>query len=196
MKHYARSPANGELFDKAERLIKQKEYSKALGLLHQVVESDPNDFEAWTELGTAYFLNKNSADAEKAYLQAVQLEPTFTLALLDLGKLRLDQKNFTGAVDVLTKAAAIPPPSAEVYYFLGESYLNLKKGSKAVEYMNQAIDVDPIGKAEIHLRIAEIYDAVGLKQLAAQEYEKFLTKRPDYADKKKLQSYIKENKKE
>ena len=195
MKHYDRTPPNDSLFDKGEKAIKEKEYSRAITLLRQIVSSDQKDFQAWTELGTAYFLTKNAGESEKAYLHAMELEPTFTLALLDLGKLRLEQKNFDGAVEVLSKAAALPPPSAEVNYFLGEAYLNLKKGSKAVAYMNEAIRIDPLGKAEIHLRIAEIYDAVGLKELAATEYEKFLEKRSDYSEKKKLQRYIAQNKK-
>ena len=145
--------------------------------------------------GIAHQRSGHLDEAEKAYLHALQLEPAFTLALLDLGKLRLEQKNFDGAIEVLSKAAALPPPSAEVNYFLGEAYLNLKKGSKAVAYMNEAIRIDPLGKTEIHLRIAEIYDAVGLKDLAAVEYEKFLVKSPDYPEKKKLQRYIAQNKK-
>lgn len=195
MKHYERTPPNDTRFERAEKLLKDKEYSEAITLLRKIVSTDQKDFEAWTELGTAYFLIKDSKESEKAYLQAVELEPTFILALLDLGKLRLEQKNFEGAIEILTKAAAVPPPSAEVNYFLGEAYLNLKKGSKAVAYMNEAIRIDPLGKAEIHLRIAEIYDAVGLKDLAAAEYGKLLEKRADYPDKKKLQRYIAQNKK-
>lgn len=194
-KHYERSSEHASLFEKAESSIKEKDYSRAIALLRQILNADPKDFEAWTELGTAYFLKHDNAEAEKSYLQAIEQEPGFTLAWLDLGKLRLGQKNFEGAVEVLTKAVAIPPPSAEVNYFLGEAYLNLKKGSKAVSYMNEAIKIDPIGKAEIHLRLADIYDNVGLKDLAALEYEKFLEKRKDYPDRKKLQKYIAQNKK-
>ncbi|MBA2702988.1 MAG: tetratricopeptide repeat protein [Blastocatellia bacterium] len=194
LKHYQRTPPNESLFDKAEKSIKDKEYARAITMLRQVVSNDQKDFEAWTELGTAYFLTKNSDESEKSYLQALGLEPNFILALLDLGKLRLEQKKFEGAVEVLSKAAALPPASAEVNYFLGEAYLNLKKGSKAVAYMNEALKIDPQGKAEIHLRIADIYDAVGLKNLAAVEYEKFLQKRSDYPEKKKLQRYIAQNK--
>lgn len=195
LKQYERVSLNASLFDKAEKALKEKDYLRAVTLFRELVDHDPKDFEAWTELGTAHFLAKNSKDAENAYLQALEQEPTFILALLDLGKLRIERRNFDGAVEVLTKAVALPPPSAEVNYFLGEAYLNLQKGSKAVDYMSEAIRIDPLGKAEIHLRIAEIYDAVGLKYLAADEYEKFLKKRTDYPERKKLERYIAQNKK-
>jgi Tfp pilus assembly protein PilF len=78
---------------------------------------------------------------------------------------------------------------------LGDTYLKLKQGSKAVPELNEALRLDPNGKAEAHLLLAALYDAVGLKDRAAGEYEQFLTKRPDYRDRKKLQRYILENKK-
>jgi len=195
VKHYDRSPDNQRLFERAEKSIHEKDYPGAISQLRQLVDRDPKDFEAFTQLGTAYFFSKKPSEAEKAYLRSLELEPTSTLTLLDLGKLRLDQKDFQGAIEILSKAVVLQPPSAEANYFLGEAYLNTKKGSKAVDYMNEALKIDPVGKAEIHLRIAEIYDVVGLKDLAALEYEKFLEKRPDYSDKKKLQKYISQNKK-
>jgi tetratricopeptide (TPR) repeat protein len=105
------------------------------------------------------------------------------------------QKNYDGAIDVLTRAVAATPPSAEANHLLGECYLQIKKGSKAVGYLNEAIKLDPIGKAEVHLRLATLYNAAGAKDRAALEYEKFLEKKPDYPEKKKLQQYIQENKK-
>lgn len=193
--HYTRSAPNDALFDKAEEAIKRKENDRAKSLLRQVVSADPKDFEAWTELGTVYFRDKNYAEAEKAYFQALEAQPSFILALLNIGKLRLVKKEFQGAVEVLSRAVELKPPSADANYFLGEAYLNLKKGSKAVAYMTEAIRIDPVGMANVHLRLAEIYDSVGLKDLAANEYEQFLIKKPDYPDKKKLQKYISENKK-
>jgi len=78
---------------------------------------------------------------------------------------------------------------------LGEAYLQIKKGSKAVGYINEAIRLDPVGKADGHLRLATLYNAVGMKDKAALEYEEFLKKKPNYPDSKKLRDYIAANKK-
>src|SRR6185369_1444718 len=109
--------------------------------------------------------------------------------------LRLMQKNYEGAVEPLTAAVNAHPTSADANYYLGEAYLQIKKGSKAVAYLNQAIKLDPIGKAAVHLRLATLYNAVGMKDKAALEYEEFLKKKPDYHDAKKLRDYIAANKK-
>ena len=192
---YARSTETRPLFDKAQEAIKKDDNDQAISLLRQVVSADPKDFEAWTELGTAYFKKKKLDDAEKAYASALEQRPAYIVALLNLGKLRISQKKYDGAIEVLSHAVAAQPQSAEINYWLGEAYLQAKKGSKAVGYLNEAIRLDPAGMAEIHLRLATLYNAAGLKDKAAAEYEQFLAKKPNYTDKKKLEQYIQENKK-
>jgi Tfp pilus assembly protein PilF len=61
--------------------------------------------------------------------------------------------------------------------------------------LEEAARLDPGNQAEAHLSLAALYDAANLKDRAAAEYEKFLAKKPDYPDKKKLEKYIRENKK-
>jgi tetratricopeptide (TPR) repeat protein len=114
---------------------------------------------------------------------------------MNLGRLRMMQKNFEGAIEPLTAAATVQPTSADANYRLGESYLQIKKGSKAVVYLYEAIKLDPIGKADAHLRLATLYNAVGLKDKAVIEYEEFLKKKPDHPDAKKFRDYVAANKK-
>jgi len=189
------TPANEEVFKKATDHLKNKNYDTAILLLNQIVTSDPKDCAAWTELGTAYFRRGNLDDAEKSYQRALQERPSFLPALVNLGKLRIARKNFEGAIESLTLALKEQPLSADTNFMVGEAYLQIKKGSKAVGYLNEAIRLDPIGKAEAHLRLAALYKGAGLKDKAAAEYEQFLAKRPDYPEKEALQQYVKANKK-
>lgn len=192
---YNRPPKNVSIFSKASEAMEKKHYDVAVSLLRQIVETDAGDFPAWEQLGTAYFIQKDFAEAEKAYTQAISKHPEYALALLSLGRLRIAQKDFTGAIEVLTQAVKVEPASPQANYFLGEAYLQVKKGSVAVNYLNEAIKLDPIGMADAHLRLAALYNAVGWKDKAAAEYERFLKKRPDDPDRKKLEQYIAANKK-
>lgn len=193
--YYKRPAASRDRFEKAGEAIDKKNYELAVTLLRQIVSDDPKDFQAWTELGTAYLIQKNLDEAEKAYVRATKEQPTFFLALIDLAKLRMMRKNYEGAIEPLSQAVKVQPQSANATYLLGESYLQIKKGSKAVGYLNEALRLDPIGMADVHLRLAALYNGAGVKDKAATEYEQFLQKKPDYPDKKKLQQYITENKK-
>jgi tetratricopeptide (TPR) repeat protein len=147
------------------------------------------------ELGTAYFALKNYPEAEKAYTQAIAKHPNYVVAMISLGRLRIASKNIDGAIEILSQAVKAQPDSAQANYFLGEAYLQNKKGSLAVGYLNEAIKLDPVGMADAHLRLATLYNAVGMKDKAANEYEQFLKKVPDYPDKKKLEEYVTANKK-
>lgn len=193
--YYTRTPANQKLFDKAQAATNNKKYSEAAGLFNQLLANDAKDFQALTELGTVYLLEQKLPEAEKAYVSAIGARPKFLLALMNLGRLRMMQKNFEGAIEPLTVAVEVKPASADAHYYLGESYLQIKKGSKGVTHLYEALKLDPIGRADAHLRLATLYNAAGMKDKAAIEYEEFLKKKPDYPDSKKLRDYIAANKK-
>jgi tetratricopeptide (TPR) repeat protein len=192
--YYKRTPANQKLFDKAQAATDSKKYSEAVTLFNELLTTDPKDFQALTELGTVYLIEQKAPEAEKAYAKAIEAKPKFFLALMNLGRLRMMQKNFEGAISPLTVAVEVKPSSADANYYLGESYLQIKKGSKAVGYLNEAIKLDPVGKADAHLRLATLYNAAGMKDKAALEYQEFLKKKPGHPDAKKFREYIETNK--
>jgi len=192
---YNRSTANADLFRKAAQAIEKKKFVEAIPLLRHIVETDPKDFPAWTELGTMYFIKKNFDEAENDFTEALKRNPDYAVALISLGRVRIVRKNFNGAIDALSQAARVQPTSPQANYFLGEAYLQAKLGSKAVPFLYEAIRLDPAGMAEAHLRLAALYNARDMKDKAAAEYEAFLKQRPDYPYKKKLKEYIAVNKK-
>jgi Flp pilus assembly protein TadD len=190
-----RSAANAALFDKAAAAKKDKKNKDAIRMFNEVVAADANDFVAWTELGSLHFEDSKYDDAEKAYAKSLDLKPDFMIALMNLGKLHIAQKQFDKAVPVLERAVAADAKSADAKEYLGEAYLQTRQGNKAVGVLNEAIALDPIGKAEVHLRLASLYNAANLKDRAAAEYKLFLEKKPNYAEKSKLEKYIKDNSK-
>ncbi len=189
---YARTAAALERWDEAQTLLSQGDHGGAAVLLRRIVESDPNDFEAWTELGTASFLRGRQSEAADAYQEALARRPDFLPALVNLGKLHLDGREYPEAVALLEKAVALAPERAETHRLLGEGYLGDRRGSKATVSLNQAIALDPEGMAEVHLRLAQLYVAAGYPALAVEEYEAFLRKRPESSLGDQLRAYIAE----
>ena len=188
-----RSAANSKLFDSASTAAKGKKTDEAIKIYEQIVAADPQDFVAWTELGSLHFQKDKHSDAEKSYGQALQLKADFMPALMNLGKLHMSRNKYPEAIVVLEKAVVADPASADAFHYLGESYLNNKQGSKAVGVLNEAIRLAPVEKAEIHLRLAALYNAAGLKDRAVAEYKMFLEKVPNHAEKSKMEKYIKDN---
>lgn len=194
--HYKRTSAQQSLFDRADAAAGKKNYEEAATTLRQIVAADPADFPAWTELGTMHYALGRATEAEEAYTHALKEKPEFLRAAVNLGRLRIAMKKFDAAIEVLTAAVEKHPQSADANQLLGEAYLQIKKGSKAVTYLNEALRLDPQAKADVHLRLAALYNGAGLKDRAAAEYEQFLKKKPDHPDRKKFEQYIAENKKQ
>ncbi len=191
---YKRTSENRALYHKASQEIDSKNFTQATVTLKSLVDADPKDYFAWSDLGMVYFLQKDLEAAENSYVSAINAKADHVPALVNLGRVRLARKNNEGAVEALEAAVKADPTSAMANYFLGEAYLGLKKGSKAVGYLNEALKLDPLGMADAHLRLAALYNAAGYKDRAAAEYEQFLQKKPDYPDRKKLTDYIEANK--
>ena len=190
---YDRPASTHALFVKAEEAVAKKKLDEATTLLKQVVETDNADFQAWTALGSIYFAQEKFGDAEEAYQHAIAAKPASPRAQFNLGRVLSSQKKFEQAVEPLTKAVELQPTMGDANYLLGECYLQLKKGSKAIPYLNEAAN---LGRPDAHLRLGWLYNAAGLKDRAAVEYEEYLKKDPNYKDRDKLKEYIATNKKD
>jgi tetratricopeptide (TPR) repeat protein len=192
-KGYTRTPEAEKAFSNAMALVRDNKSDEAKNAFDEMLKQDPKDFVSWTMLGTIYFDQKKFGDAEAAFSKALELKHDFTLARVNLGKMYLAQSEFDKAIATLLKAVELDGTSPDANHQLGEAYLRTKKGSLAVGYLNKAIELAPLPKAEIHLRLAALYNGAGLKDRAAAEYKAFLVKAPNHADGKKFEQYIKEN---
>ena len=190
---YERHGDNEAVLQKALTAIREKRDDEALKSLTSLVEKDPKDYNAWMYLGTIHYSAKRNDDARAAYKKAIELKPDYFLANLNLGRLELSQKQYEPATAALLKAIEIDAASADANHLLGEAYLQNRKGSLAVGYLNKAIELAPVEKAELHLRLAALYNGAGLKDRAALEYKSFLSKVKDHPDRAKFEQYVKEN---
>lgn len=187
------NPKTVDLYKKITEAEQNKDSKKVIGYLKEIVAIDPADFLAWAKLGTLYFADKSLNEAEAAFRKSLELKVEYTPAWLYMGNIRTSQKQFEAAIQIFNHALELEPKSARIYQLLGEAYLQAKQGSLGVEALNKAIELDPIGMAECHLQLAHLYQLAKTNKLATKEYKLFLSKVPDYKDKKKLEEFIAKN---
>lgn len=190
---YAHNKSSQSSLDKARRQAQQGKLKESVNTLERLLRADSNDFEAWTELGTAHFHAGRLDKAQSSYEKAVELRPDFTAALVNLAKVHFSQKAFGAAAEFFRQALAAEPDLAESHFLLAETYLQLKKGSLAVEHFEEALRIDPDNMADAHLRMATLYRAAGWPMGAAVQYRDFLEKKPDYQGREQLERYIAEH---
>jgi tetratricopeptide (TPR) repeat protein len=189
---YERSDESNKAFEKALAAASSNG-DEALKLFTAITNSDEKDYNAWLQIGIIHYNAKRFDEARAAYGKAIALKPDYFVANLNLGKLELSQKNYEPAIVAFSNAVKAVPDSADANHLLGETLLQNKRGSLAVGFLNRAIELDPVGKAEVHLRLATLYNAAGYKDRAAMEYKAFLKKVKDHPDRKKFEQYVKEN---
>lgn len=190
---YTRSPENEKLFSEALDQIKANDLDKATAVFGSITKADDKDHVAFMMLGTVLMTQKKYADATAAFERAIALKPDYEKALTNYGSMVLGRKDFAKAEELLKKAVVADPKSADANHYLGETFLQTKRGSLAVGFLNKAIELAPVAKANIHLRLAALYDAAGLKQRAAEEYKAFLEKVKDHPERERFLKYIEQN---
>lgn len=182
-----------ELYRRASEAEGEGQTKRAIDIVNEIVVADPDDFIAWAKLGSLHLGRNELTEAGNAFERSVAVRSDYTPALLNLGIVRALEKNYPAAIDAFQRAVTSDPMSARGYRLLGEAYLHNKQGKLGVLTLDKALELDPIGMAECHLLIARLFDLAGAKKVAAREYRDFLKKVPDYADRKTLEKYIKEN---
>jgi hypothetical protein len=182
-----------ELYKKTAEAEGKNDQARAIEYLKEIVTIDPADFIAWAKLGFLYQEKGQLMEANAAYQKALELKIEYTPAWINAGILRVTQKQYEAAIEIFKHAATLEPKSARIYQLLGETYLQARQGTLGAEALNKAIELDPVGMAECHLRLAQLYHLAKANQLATKEYKMFLAKVPDYKDKKKLEEFIKKN---
>jgi len=96
-----------------------------------------------TNMGIAYYNLKDYPRAEKAYLDALDLEPDFTLALRGLGNTYVAMNKLPQAIAAFEKATKNAPQSADLYMDLGNAYHMHGETEKALLAYKKVTSLSP-----------------------------------------------------
>ena len=92
--------------------------------------------------GIALYHLSRLAEAEAAYLRALDLCPRYAAALADLSTLRLDQQHYEDALELSWTATDIEPYSAKAWTNRGIALSHLGRGEEALESLDRALALD------------------------------------------------------
>ena len=96
-----------------------------------------------TNLGIAYYNKHDYANAERYYLDALDLQPDFILALRGLGRTYIAMNKLPQTVATLEKAVAIAPQSANLFLDLGNAYHMSGDSQKALFAYQKVTSLSP-----------------------------------------------------
>lgn len=124
--------AKSRNYVEGERLVKAKEYAKAIPVLERALSDDVRDPDANNLLGYSYRKMGNTQSALAYYQRALQLNPNHKGANEYLGQLYVEMKDLPKAEERLAKLATLcPPATCEEYRDLKQSIDQAKAGGAA-----------------------------------------------------------------
>jgi Flp pilus assembly protein TadD len=129
-------------FADGEAAYKAGNYGEATRVFEQYTGEKPDNAWGHYMLGLSASKSGDPAKAEKAFDEALRLDPDHFKSLVNLSRVLIDQGRFDDAITRLTHAGEIDPNSAEVHRLLGRTYAAEGKSDDAVQAYKRAIELD------------------------------------------------------
>jgi tetratricopeptide (TPR) repeat protein len=169
----------------AEAAIEKKDYGAAEPLLKKVLAADPNNYQAWFDLGFVYHGMGNDAESIAAYRKSVAAKPDVFESNLNLGLVLAK----TGAPDAeqYLRAATALRPTANVDEGQARAWLSLahvveaSKPDESIAAYKRAAALMP-KDPEPHLSAGGLLERQNKSADAEQEYKQALALDPSSAD--------------
>lgn len=129
------------LFEIAIEAADSGEHQKAINHFKQVLEIDPNFYEAWHYLGTVYDEMGEYQEALNNIRKALEINKEYSDAWTDIAFVHIRMENYSDALECMKIAAELDPENYETWYDLG--YINYELGNQlqAIECYNRALEL-------------------------------------------------------
>lgn len=157
----------------ARESFEQGKYELAEKRYQEILDKNPNNLYALSNLGVVYSRSGQIELAEATLKKALVLSPDDEFVLTTLGIVHYRQSNFDDALAELRKAIAVNPNSATAHNYLGIVAGQKGRTREAEKEILQAIANDP-NYADAHFNLAIILATMhpASKELAKQHYAK------------------------
>lgn len=125
-----------DLMKQALDAFREKDFDGARALLERVIEENPGDRTALSNLATLLFLRKETGRAEELFRRVLALEASHLHAAFGLAKLLISKQDFAGALGELQKVngAVTPALRPEFYKLIGIIYVGSEDWETAVNF--------------------------------------------------------------
>ena len=132
-----------DFFDKAVELKEAEDWNRMLSHCKRWTEAEPENADAWFELGFAYNNLDRPNDAIFAYREALRINPELAEAWNNLGVAYNDLGRYDDAIAAYREALRINPEYANAWNNLGVAYYNLDRYNDAIAAYREALRINP-----------------------------------------------------
>lgn len=131
-----------ELIKKGQTLRKKCEYNKALVVYDKAIKLNPNNGQAFYDMGLVYMEMKDTILTFSNFDRAKELKLNNENLFYELGLLFFNKKDTLKAIQCYTKSIELGNKKSSVFYERGQLFFNLRKYDLAIQDFTQAINQD------------------------------------------------------
>ena len=133
------------------------------------LERNPDDLEAYLEMGHAYEILQRSDDAMMAYQRLLAIKPDYIPGLMKYAELLRKRGKLKMAMRCYREIIKIDPDNADTHLFLVQANINLGFLNEALRHAVIAQKLSP-DDPRVHFLLGKIYFSKGLAPRALKEF--------------------------
>jgi|GEM_PF-2130030 len=162
-----------DVMTSARQAFESKNYSEALKLYNQAVNTDKTNTEALFWRGRSKVELKDIQGAKLDFENVLQLSPTHFGTLINLGNVNSILKDYRSALDYYNRAEEINAADIAVHENKGRILYNMQNFESAIPAFTKAISIDSSDKDLYRFR-SDCYNYTGKMDLAKADLEHIL----------------------
>jgi tetratricopeptide (TPR) repeat protein len=164
--------------DPQQNRVREDMVKKAIEQYQKIAEADPKDVDTLLMLGRLNKVAQNSAEAEKAYKKALDVDPGNEDAMTGLAVVYSDLGDNKGAAEMLRKVSE-KSPNARNLFQLANAYEQMRDYSLAAQALRKAIALNPPNVGDFKRALAQ--DLLLADQLddALKTYQDLVSEEPN-----------------
>jgi len=175
------------LVDEAAARFEAEDFQAAAELYRRALDLYDRQADTWASLGLCLTKLEKYAEAEKAFLQALERDSLSLKVHFGLAELHELQGHYHQAIEALNRALeaaetlkAQGSSRARINFYVGEFELRLKRLQEAENYFTEAVRLDQ-GNADLKSDIGDAYADKGYYAESEKYYQAALEQEPDRA---------------
>ncbi len=151
------------LYDQAWQALQHKQYAQAIGLFNRLLQHNPDNIDALTNMGYCLYMTGRLELALKTYHLALHLAPHDTVALRGIANCLENQGNFEEASAVYDELLSSDPTNAQWIHNLAliGDYTPDSLLSVAMKTLLQSPKADEKSRLLMSFALAKIHEAAG-----------------------------------
>lgn len=128
-------------FAEGEAAYRAKHYKDAVAIFEAYIDRKPSNGWGYYMLGLSAWKAGDYPKAEKAFDNALSIDPKHVKSLINSSRLFIDQKRNDEAIERLTRAVELDPDSPDIHHLLAETYRTVGNTDAAVVAYRRVIDL-------------------------------------------------------